>query len=432
MGRLKGSKNRPNKDKKLVIFDSIIYRLNISYLTGFGTYPVLPKNTKRSSNVCIKLDTLKSQLLELILSYEKHRHLRYYSIAWQIHPGTGEPHLDILLIYDKNIKKFLSSFNYLLPLCPQRESSTTPGVFITNYPKTRLNKAILEYGFKEDPNPLSNLPQDLNSFLDLKKLEADPYSYLYDQMKKDPLNFNLEQYVQINQLSKNIKGWSSIKTKLKDMQVASANLTLKSRPGFKYIDRDLIESQLTTSELEVFDSWSGYQIIVNYLNQIPIYGGKRQMKTKNLLITGSASIGKTSLFHNPNHRPDRACVEDFCAVYPMGMSTWFPQYRSHVYKLILWNEAKLTSYSYDTILKFLEGSYLDLPTKGGIAPKRDNPLIIMTSNMTLEQMIKQKFFYNNQYQQMARSNLSVRVQNVIVPSGYDLFLLQKLLVPIVN
>ena len=432
MVRLKGSKNKPktqqNKSTKRFRFDFLIYRLNVSYLSGFGTYSVLPKDTKRQFNISPKLDHLKIDVLNQILLNQMSKTLRYYIVAWQTHPGTGQPHLDILLIYDKHVMKSFSSYNYLLPFCPQRQSSTTPGVFITGYSKTRLNKAILEYGSKEDPDPLSNLPDDLDSLLKLKQLQKDPYAYLYDKMILDPLNFNLEEYVEFNKLSKNIKGWSSIKTKLKDMQVAAANLTLQRKSGFKYIDRILIEETLSSSQLALYDSWIGYQTIVNYLNQVPTHGGKRQMKTLNLLITGLASIGKTSLFHNPYHKSDRACVQDFCAVYPMGMSTWFPQYRTGVYKLILWNEAKLTNYSYTTILKLLEGSYLDLPTKGGVAPKRDNPLIVMTSNLTLQQMIQQKFPNNKQYQLMARKNLSVRIQNIIVPEGYDLFLLQKLLV----
>jgi len=421
-------KNHQNHTEKSVRFNSCIYRLNVSYLSGFGTYSVPPKGTKRLLNISPKLDQLKSDVLQLLLFHQRPRDLRYYTIAWQTHPGTGQPHLDILLVYDKNVKKSPSSYNYLLPLCPQRQSPTTPGVFITGYSKNKLNKAILEYGSKEDPIPLSTLPTDLSSYLNIKQLQKDPYAYLEDQMLKDPLHFNLEQYVRIHNLARHIKGWSGLKTKLKDMQVAAANLQLKNKPGFKLITRNHIEEKLSAKELEQFDSWTGYQTIVNYLNQVPLLGNKRPMKTLNLLITGSASIGKTSLFHNPHHGLDQVCVEDFCSVYPMGMSTWFPKYQSNVYNLILWNEAKLTSYSYDTILKLLEGSYLDLPTKGGVAPKRDNPLIVMTSNLTLEQMIVQKFGYNKSYCQMARKNLAVRVQNVIVPNGYNLFILQKLLI----
>ena len=351
------------------------------------------------------------------------RGLRYYHIALERH-ANGVPHLDILLIYEKSIQRQLVDFDYLL-----KHGN------ITTYRK--LNQAILDYGKKEDMEALSNLPDDkalpsgqsVNQLIEVQQFKSDPYRYLYKKMCDDPLHFNLEQYVKKHELSQHISGWSSLKTKLKDMQVAAANLQLRHKPGFKFIDRSLIESRLSSSELEIFDSWDGYQTIVNYLNQIVTYGGLRQMKTLNLLITGPPSVGKTSLFHNPNHRSDRACVQDFTSVYPMGMTTWFPHYRSGVYKLILWNEAKLTSYSYDLLLKLLEGSYVDLPTKGGVAPKRDNPLIVMTSNMTLDEMIHQKFNNDKHFQDMARKNLAVRVQNVIVPENYTLFLLQKLLVP---
>lgn len=351
------------------------------------------------------------------------RGLRYYHIALE-HHVNDVPHLDILLIYNKSIQRQLVDYDYLL-----KHGN------ITTYRK--LNAAILDYGKKQDKEALSNLPDDkflpsgqsVSSIIQLQQLKKDPYRYLELQMLEDPLHFNLQQYVRKNDLAKDISNWSSIKTKLKDMQAAAANLQLKQKKGFKYINRALIEANLNSEELKVYDSWYGYQTIVNYLNQIVTEGGYRQMKTLNLLITGAPSVGKTSLFHNPNHKPDRSCVQDFTAVYPMGMSTWFPSYRSWVYKLILWNEAKLTSYSYDTILKLLEGSYLDLPQKGSVCPKRDNPLIIMTSNLTLQQMIIQKFNYSQDYRAMARKNLAVRVQNVVVPAGYNLFLLQKLLIP---
>ena len=427
MARLKGSKTRVNR-VKIKRFKASIYRLNISYLSGFGTYLVLSKGTKRLLGTSPELDRLKSDVLHQILKNQNYRHLRYYNIAWQIHPSTGQPHLDILLVYDKAVQKSPSSYNYLLPLCPQRQSSTTPGVFITGYSKTRFNKAILQYGSKEDPNPLSTLPEDLTSFLDLKKLQDDPYFYLYDKMKQDPLNFNLEQYVQKNQLSQYIKGWSSIKTKLKDMQVAAANLSLKSKPGFKPITRDHIEEKLSPSELKQFDSWKGYQTIINHLNQMVLLKGNRQQKSLNLLITGAPNTGKSALVWQRNPLPGRTSISSFCSVYPIGMQHWFPKYQSDVYHCIYWNQMKLTSYSYDTILKLLDGSPLDLPNKGGTSRKIDNPLIIMTSNMTLEQMIKQKFGYSKQYLQMARKNLAVRVQNVVVPKGYDLFLLQKILI----
>ena len=435
MARTKGAKNRSEKDGKWVQFQASIYRLNVSYLTGHGTFQILGKDTKRPMDVSPSLDALKAQVLQQLLCNQKLRGLRHYSVAWQTHQSTGQPHLDVLLIYDKIIKKCYSSFNYLLELCPQRSSQTTPGVFITPYTKTRFNKAILDYGFKEDPSVLSNLEfktlpsgETVSQYLQVNKLQKDPYLYLYRKMKEDPLHFNVQQYVQKNQLSQYIKGWSTIKSKLKDMQTAAANLKLKSKPGFKFISRQFIESQLNKDELAVFYSWKGYQKIVDYLNQMILQKGRRDPKTLNLLITGAPNTGKSALIWHPNPHDHFNPISKYCSVYPIGMSQWFPKYSSDVYHCIYWNQAKLTSYSYDTVLKLLDGSPLDLNTKGSVSRKVDNPLIIMTSNLTLDQMITQKFGYNKDYVKMARANLAVRVQNVVVPKGHNLFLLQKLLV----
>lgn len=418
---------------KVPTFNHSIFRVVLRNLEGYGTFT--PTGSKRAPGVSPALDDLKQRVLDHLLLKQSKRKSKLvnYSVAWETHSATGLPHLDILLVYERNINLIKSSYDYLIKdlKLQQRDLGDKIALghaWITPYSSKKLSKAILDYGQKEDPNTLSNLSlESKEDLIRTNKLKADPYRYLELQMLKDPLHFNLEEFVRSHDLAHQISSWSSIKTKLKDMQVAAANLALKSKPGFKYIDRNLIESILTSEQLILYDSWSGYQTIVDYLNQIVTHGYRRPMKTKNLLITGPASVGKTSLFHNPHHQSDRSCIQDFCAVYHMGMSTWFPQYRSNVYHMILWNEAKLTSYSYDTILKVLEGSYVDLSVKGGVAPKRDNPLLVLTSNMTLEQMIQQKFNNSASLRALSRQNLSVRIQNVIVPEGYNLFLLQRLL-----
>ena len=366
---------------------------------------------------CLILERLKHrpQDIRFFIKSQFDRGLRYYHIAVQKHVNRI-PHLDILLIYDKSIERQLTDFDFLY-----KHGN------LTTY--RNLNSAILDYGKKQDLHALSNLPESNTQVLEIQDLKKDSYAYLYDKMCEDPLHFNLQQYVKQHQLSKYISSWSSIKTKLKDMQVAAANLSLKNKPGFKYIDRDLIKSQLSPKELKTYDSWSGYQTIVDHFNTMVLQKGNRQQKTLNLLITGAPNTGKSALVWQRNPLPGRAAVSSYCSVYPIGMSQWFPKYSSDVYHCIYWNEAKLTSYSYDTILKLLDGSPLDLSNKGSVSRKVDNPLIIMTSNMTLDQMIFQKFGHSKDYISMSRANLAVRVQNVIVPKGYDLFLLQKLFVP---
>ena len=145
------------------------------------------------------------------------------------------------------------------------------------------------------------------------------------------------------------------------------------------------------------------------------------------MLTGPPNIGKTSLFHLLYPRDNENPVSKYVSVYKMGVSGWFPEYQSQVYKMILWNEAKLTSYPYDMILQLLEGSAMSLPIKGGFRKKMDNPLIVMTSNLTLDQMIDVKFNTNLNYRTLAKHNLRSRDENIIVPKSCNLFILQKLL-----
>ena len=372
------------------------------------------------------LRSLKNLILERLrnrpqdprssIKSEFQRGLVYYRIALE-HHSNGVPHLDILLSYNKSIQRRPTDFDYLL-----KHGN------VTTYRK--LNSAIIDYGTKEDKQSLSNFPEDTREVLNLQELKRDPYRYLELQMLKDPLKFNLEEYARSHDLFKYISSWSSIKSKLKDSQLAAANLLLKQKPGFKFITQELIKNNLSPEEFALYNGkWNGYKRIVEYLNQMISMKGTRDPKTLNLLITGPPNCGKSALVWHPNPHSHFNPISRYCSVYPIGMSQWFPKYQSDVYHCIYWNEAKLTSYSYDTILKLLDGSPMDLNTKGSVSRKIDNPLVIMTSNMTLEEMISQKFGYNKDYIDMARRNLAVRVQNVIIPEGYDLFLLQKLLIP---
>lgn len=418
-------------------FNHSVYRLVIRNIQGYGTFPTPIHGVKRQPNISPELEVLKQKILDLLIKKEGARSakLHSWSIAWQTHPSSGLPHLDILLVYEKNYLPILTSFDYLIKNLNIKQRAVDDNiavghVWITPYSSKKLNKAVLDYGQKEDPRPLSNISLKTKDDLTrLSKLKSDPYRHLELEMLKDPINFSLQNYVRSNDLAQHISSWSAIKTKLKDMQVAAANLSLRNRPGFRLITSALIQSSLTSAELTTFKSWTGYQTIVDHLNQMNTEKGFRQQKTKNLLITGPPNTGKSALVWQRNPLPNRSSIVTHCSVYPMGMKDWFPEYRSDVYACIYWNQAKLTSYSYSTILQLLDGSPVMLPSKGGGHKKVDNPLIIMTSNLTLNQMIEQKFHYNKDYMKMARQNLSVRIQNVVIPKNFDLFLLQKLIHP---
>lgn len=333
------------------------------------------------------------------------RGLQYYHIALQRH-ANGVPHLDILLLYKESIRRRLTDFDFLL-----KHGN------VTTYRK--LNQAIANYGKKEDKEAISNLTQadTVQQIMRIQELKKDSYRYLELQMLKDPLHFNLEHFVRKNDLYHYLSSWSSIKTKLRDSQTAAANLALKQKSGFKFISRRLIESRLTLDELKVYDSWNGYQTIVDKLNQAVIYGCKRPFKSKQLLLVGPADTGKTSLVLQ---------IQKTNAVYHLDVSNWFPNYQDGVYSLLFWDQFKLKGgMSHTDLLKFLQGSPMDLQYKGGSSLRRDNQLIIMTSNMTLQQHIDFKFKDQDQ-RRLARQNLGARIQQLVLPPGVNLFLLRKL------
>ena len=339
-----------------------------------------------------------------------------YLICEQMY-DSGEPHFHAILIYPKR-KQIVNQNHYdFLGIHP-------------NIQTMRNMKAALEYVHKEDPHPLTNMDVLQQRRVAKAKDTSSLYQFLRQQMMKDPFNFDPVKYCLNHNLDKQIYKANHTKALrlLKLVQPAVCNKILFQRPGFKYIDRPLIQRSLTSSELELYDSWSGYQTIVDHLNQIPTHRFRRPAKTMNLLISGPASIGKSALVWQMYPKPPQNPLNSHVSVYPMGMKDWFPDYKSQVYTCIYWNEAKLTSYPYDVILQLLDGSPVMLPAKGGGHKKVDNPLVIMTSNLTLDQMIHVKFNYYKKMIDYARENLAVRITNVVVPKGYDLFLLQKLLV----
>lgn len=410
-----------------------IYRLNISYLSAkrFGTFQVLGKDVKRQPKLSPALEDLKNAVLELIWFHQRHRGLVNYCVAWQTHQSNGLPHLDILLRYERNIKKSKTSFDYLLPLCPQdlgyfsAKQGQKPCVYMTAYSATRLNLAILAYGQKQDPQPLNNFSStDSVRFLTLAAIKRDPYGYLYQQMVKDPYNFDLCYYVQKYELSRQVVGWSAIKTKLNDMQAAARALVQEAKPGIRKITPALISQRLDPGELAQFHRHPCFQAIVDALNQIPCYGWSRPHKTPNLFIYGPRGIGKTSFI---NQGPTN--LAKLVPHYDINLQNkYLNRYYNQVYGFISWNQFKYTDFSPTWVLKLLQGLDLQIPIRYSSNIKRDNPLIIATSNMSLSQHIQRRFRGQPALITMAKSNLlNQRMVEVYVP--LPMFFMQKLLLP---
>lgn len=408
----KGRKKAKTKGKGVLGEKPIPMQLTLQGKTFFLTY----KGISDSGQKITKQDLAKylvNQNPRELISPEK------YLICEQMY-DSGEPHFHVILVYSKRKKLHTSTFYDYKTIHP-------------NIQTMRNMKAALQYVYKEDPYPYTNMDIEQQKRVATARNTKALYQFLEQQMKKDPLNFDVYKYCIQHNLTKQIyhANYTKAVSLIKSVQPHYSYKQLHAqKPGIKVIDKALIEQRLTPSEFKRFYSWKGYQTIVDFLNTMTIQKGHRPQKSMNLLITGLPSTGKSALIWQRYPEPGRTSLANHVPIYPMGMKDWFPEYKSDVYTAIYWNEAKLTSYSYDVILQLLDGSPVMLPAKGGGHKKVDNPLIIMTSNLTLDQLIKQKFNYNKAYQEMAQRNLSVRVTNVIIPKGYNLFLLQKLLVPL--
>ena len=352
---------------------------------------------------------LKGDTLNLLL--KRQTDLQYYKIAVQTHVTTGVPHLDVFLHYTRSVQKSLNRFDYLV-----KHGN------LTRY--RTLNAAILAYGDKQDSSALTNLPSDTSRVVQVSRLQRDPYVYLQTQMMKDPYGFNLAAFCASNSYFRYLRGFTSLASKLRIHQQAVCNLRLIERPGIPFIDRSLIVSCLSPDQLRLYDSWPGYQTIVDFLNHIPIYGTRRPTHTPNLFIHGRPRVGKTSLVQTL-----QACT----AVYPVGTQNWFPKFSNHVYKLMFWDQCRLGMMTWQQMLILLDGRPYDLPYKGGSTLKHDNQLWILTSNKSVRQHLKQKHSYLQQnfddplHQNVVQTSFRKRVVQVSVPPERDLFLLVKLL-----
>ena len=414
-------------------FKAAIFRINISYLSEntFGKFPVLGKNEKRKVSACPKLDHLKSLLVDLLWAQEQPKGLTNYTVAWQTHQSNGLAHLDILLRYEKAVYRNTDSYKLLLKLCPQdvchfsTAQGRVPQLNLTPYASSRLCQAVLDYGQKEDPSCLSNFTyKDSNHYLLIAAIKADPFAYLDRIMDKDPYNFDLSYYAKKYDLIKHIPCWSTVKNKLIDSQNAAIALTQQAKPGLKLITRATIESSLSPSELATFDTYPCFQTIVDYLNQIPTHGPARPHKTMNLLIHGPKHIGKTSFLEG-----SKTSLSAIVPSYTIKVENkYLNRYYNNIYGFIRWNQMKMTDFSPTWILELLEGCVeLSIPMRYNSCIKRDNPLIIATSNLSLDAHLKLRFGDRPELYRIAAQNLSVRIESVHVP--VPMFFMQKLLIP---
>ena len=331
------------------------------------------------------------QVLAGLAQHQSQWHYLRYAAVLQSH-AQGDPHLHLYIAYPKLTYLKLNQFDYL--------GSHGKLERVRNY------RAILMYMTKQS-RPRAN------------------FNYIQEIMRKDfprAVQILQSQGLSIRQIYRDYstivasKNWRGYLRFLQYTQQSKKFLDQKAKPGLCFIDQDLIRARLNDQQYTLFHSNPGFARIVQRINDIVRYGGYRPHKSLNLLISGAPNIGKSTL-----GLALARCVGTF--TFPDD--GWWQGYQSDVFSLILWNQFDLHRFAYPTLLKFLQGLRMDLPIKGSHVTRCDNPLIFMTSNLTLQQHICRRFASQDN-RAFARANLSARIQCIDMGST-PLFLLLKLL-----
>lgn len=274
--------------------------------------------------------------------------------------------------------------------------------------------------------------RDYSSVLKYMTKENRPianFDYIKDIMKKDfprAVQILLSQGLSIREIYKTYstiaasKNWSGYLRFLQYQKESEKIQSELDKSGLRMITPELIKARLSPQEYKLFYSDNIYQRIVDKINDIVIFGCNRPHKAKALLLVGAPNTGKTTL---------GLALQARVATFTFPDDGWWQGYQSDVFKLIIWNEFNLRRFSYPVLLKFLQGLRMDLPIKGSHVTRCDNPLILLTSNVSLETHICSKFKDSQAFKAYSRANLAARIEEVNIGSNPIFFLLKLLVSP---
>ena len=254
------------------------------------------------------------------------------------------------------------------------------------------------------------------------------FDYIEDIMRKDfprAVEILLSQGLHIRQIYRTYssivasKNWGGYLRYL-SFQKESEKITFQlEKPGLRMITSELIKARLSDQEYDLFYSSDIYQRIVDKVNDIVVYGCNRPHKAKALFLTGPPNTGKTTF---------TLALQRRVATFTFPDDGWWQGYQSDVFKMIQWDQLDLRAFSYPKLLKFLQGLRMDLPIKGSHITRCDNPLIITSSNLSLEEHICSRFS-SQKNREHSRANLRARIDEVNVGSQPIFFLIKLLVSP---
>ena len=329
--------------------------------------PKRGKLTKTLQGRCFFLTIPKTQGFTkasvLALLEKQEPDLQTYLISEESHKENECTHFHLYLTFNKRKQFSFSHFDYL---CKHG-----------NLQRVKSSANLLQYICKEDLEPLSNF-----NLIETK---------LSKKFQKNIIEL-IEQGYSVNSLfavhGKALahKPWLSVQRLAASYKEA---LKFKHKEDLalnpmQEISRELIESKLTPQELALFDSFEGYQQLIDVFNQIITKRYKQDHKDCCISIVGEPNIGKTYLIRE---------LAQYLPIYNYPEDGWHRSYDNNLYSAIFWNEWKLSVHDMEDYLRLFEGDPVDLKVKGSKANKEDCPYIILVSNDGFKAHLRKRFRY---------------------------------------
>ena len=304
-------------------------------------------------------------------------------------------HYHIYLEYFKRVERKLNHFDYL-----GKHGKLE---------RVRNLHAVFKYMCKQNkPHANFNIYEEI-----LKKDFHKGCALLYKEGGLDLLKTTLYDSKNSSVVSK--KPWKSILSYYNNVKINREELSLRQLPGIRYIDARLIKGVLNEEELRQFNSDPRYKLLVNYLNLITSLGFKQKLRKCCLFLVGDPGIGKSSLID---------CLRKFIPIYDFPRDGWHKGYKNNLYPVISWEEFRLNKLDLSNLLLFLEGRKVDLPVKGSKCFKNDRPMIILTSNLSLNKLFNRTKRFSLDIERIA---LKKRIKEICFNSK-QIFLIQKLII----
>jgi hypothetical protein len=142
-----------------------------------------------------------------------------------------------------------------------------------------------------------------------------------------------------------------------------------------------------------------YRTIAKILNEAR---NDRSHKSVNLHIwSREPNMGKTSLVEQ---------IMSFSPCYIFPTDGWFTRYNNYIYHFIIWDEVNFKNLQPTFLNLFLEGSKCQMPVKGDLTHKWDNPLVIMLSNKPIREHLEK--ITNERDREIYIKTLGVRVKEI--------------------